>query len=115
MLGRLLLLLLQVVVCWLVGPEIFKKLPNFGQLNIFAQAVVFAILVWLVGVVAAIVLKDVGQPSTAALTAALVVGLIFAAITLFPDATRAIGRVAKGLPLMAYPLIGAVAGYTFKR
>ncbi|CAN0506389.1 unnamed protein product, partial [Phaeothamnion confervicola] len=64
---------------------------------------------------ASIVLKDVGHPSSAALTAALVVALIFAALTLVPDVTRLVGSVAKGLPLMAYPLIGAVLGYTFKR
>ncbi len=115
MLGRLVLLLLQLVIGWFIGPEIFKKLPQFGQLTIFAQAVVFAILVWLIGVVCSIILKDVGQPSTAALTSTLVVALIFAAITLFPDVTRFIARFAKGPPLMAYPLIGAVLGYMLRR
>ena len=116
MLGRLMLLLRQLAVCWFFGPEIVKKLPSFGpQLGIFMHAVVFAILAWLVGVLGAIVLKDVGHPSTGKLTFALVGGLIGAAITLFPDVTRVIAGVIKGVPLIAYPLIGAVLGYTIKR
>lgn len=114
MLGRLLLLVLQLAICWFVGPEIFKKLPQLGQLNIFVQAVVFAILVWLIGVVGAIVLKDVGTPSASTLTAALVGALIGAALTLFPDITKAVASVIKGVPLMAYPLVGAVLGYAIK-
>lgn len=115
MLGRLLLLVLQLVVCWFAGPEIFKKLPQFGQLNIFVQAVVFAILVWVVGVLGAIVLKDVAQPSAATLTTALIGALLGAALTLFPDITKAIAGVVRGIPLMAYPLVGAVLGYAIKR
>ena len=115
MLGRLLLLILQLVICWFVGPEVFKKLPQFGQLNIFVQAVVFAILVWLVGVVGAIVLKDVSQPSAGTMTAALVGALLGAALTLFPEVTKAIAGVTKGVPLMAYPLVGAVIGYAIRR
>ena len=115
MLGRLVLLVLQLAICWFVGPEIFKKLPQFGQLNIFMQAVVFAILVWLVGVLGAVVLKDVAQPSAAALTTTLIGALLLAGVTLFPALTKAIAGVARGLPLMAYPLVGAVLGYAIKR
>lgn len=115
MLGRLLLLILQIALCWFAGPEIFKKLPQLGQLTIFVQAVVFAILVWVVGMLGAIALKDVAQPSAGTLTAALVGGLIGAGLTLFPDVTKAIASVIKGVPLLAYPLVGAVLGYAVKR
>jgi hypothetical protein len=115
MLGRLVLLLLQLALCWFAGPEIFKKLPQLGQLSIFVQAVVFAILVWLVGMVGAIVLKDVAQPSARTLTFALVGALVGAALTLFPDVTRTIAGFIRGVPLMAYPLVGAVLGYAIKR
>lgn len=115
MLGRLLLLVLQLAICWFIGPEIFKKLPQLGQLNIFVQAVVFAILVWVIGVVGAIVLKDVGTPSASTLTAALIGALIGAALTLVPDITKAVASAVKGVPLMAYPLVGAVLGYAVKR
>jgi hypothetical protein len=115
MFGRLVLLLLQIAVCWFVGPEIFKKLPQLGQLTIFVQGVVFAILTWLVGIIGAIVLKDVGQPSGSTLTAALIGALIGAGLTLIPDVTKAIGSVVKGVPILAYPLVGAVLGYAIKR
>lgn len=115
MLGRLLLLVLQLVICWFAGPEIFKKLPQFGQLNIFVHAVVFAILVWLVGMLGAIVLKDVSAPSAGTLTVALVCALIGAGLTLVPEVVKAVARVAKGVPLLAYPLVGAVLGYAIKR
>jgi hypothetical protein len=115
MLGRLVLLLLQIAVCWFAGPEIFKNLPQLGQLTIFVQGVVFAILTWLVGIVGAIVLKDVAQPSAGTLTAALICALIGAGLTLIPDVTKAIGSVVRGVPLLAYPLVGAVLGYAIKR
>jgi hypothetical protein len=115
MIGRLILIILQVAACWFAGPEIFKKLPQLGQLNIFMQAVVFAILVWVVGVVGAIVLKDVAQPSASTLTAALIGALLGAALTLFPDVTKAISGVVRGVQPMIYPLIGAVLGYAIKR
>ena len=115
MLGRLVLFLMQLVVGWFAGPMIFAKLPKFGQPDIFVQAIVFAILVWIIGVIAAIILKDVAHPSSSKLTAALVVALIFAALTLFPDITRFVASYVRGVPLMAYPLIGAVFGYALKR
>ena len=115
MIGRLLLLLLQLVVCWFVGPEIFKKLPPFGQLVIFVQAAVFAMLVWVVGVLGGIVLKDVATPSATTLTYALVGALLGAGLTLLPDATRAIAGVIKGVQPLVYPLVGAVLGYAIKR
>ena len=115
MLGRLVLLLLQIAICWFIGPEIVKKLPAFGQLNIFMYAIVFAILAWVTGMVGSIVLKDVAAPSAATLTYALIGGLIGAALTLFPDVTRAIAGVIKGIQTTAYPLIGVVLGYAIKR
>lgn len=74
-----------------------------------------AILVWLVGVLGAVVLKDVAQPSAATLTATLIGALLLAGATLFPALTKAITGGAKALPLLAYPLVGAVLGYLVKR
>ena len=115
MLGRLILMLLQLGLGWFLGPIIVAKIPSFGALNIFIHAVVFAILIWLIGFLGAIVLKDVAQPSPAALTFALVGGLVGAGLTMVPDITRAVSSVLKGLPVLAYPLIGAVLGYVIKR
>lgn len=115
MLGRLVLILLQIAVGWFVAPLIVSKLPQFGQLTIFIYAAVFAIIVWLIGFIGALVLKDVAQPSPATLTFALVGGLIGAGLTLVPQVTGFVATIIKGVPTLAYPLAGAVLGYALKR
>ncbi len=115
MLGRLVLVLLQLAIGWFAGPIIMAKIPGFGDLNIFIYAIVFAIITWLIGMLGGLVLKDVARPSPATLTFALVGGLIGAGLTMVPQITEAIAGVIKGVPLRAYPLIGAVIGYALKR
>lgn len=116
MLSRLILLALQVIVAWFAAPVIVRYIPGMGRLELFVYAVVFAVLVWLVGVVAAQVLKDVGTPSSAALASALVVALIAAAIyTWLPLAVPDAKRVMLNLQEKLYPLIGAVLGYHIRR
>lgn len=115
MLGRLVLILLQIAACWFLGPLIVSKLPQLGGLNIFLFAAVFAILVWLLGFLGALVLKDVAQPSPATLSFALVGALIGAGLTLVPQVTGFVATFVKGVPTLAYPLAGAVLGYAIKR
>mgnify|MGYP000851924230 CR=1 FL=1 len=115
MIGRLLLILVQLGLGWVLAPMIMAKLPGFGTLNIFVYAVVFAVLVWLTGMIGAVVLKDVAQPTPSTLSIALLGALIGAGLTLVPDVTKAVASVVKGVPLHAYPLIGAVLGYAVKR
>lgn len=115
MIGRLILILVQLGLGWVLAPMIMAKLPSFGTLNIFVYAVVFAVLVWLTGMVGAVVLKDVAQPTPSTLSVALIGALIGAGLTLVPDITKAVSGVVKGVPLHAYPLIGAVLGYAVKR
>jgi hypothetical protein len=116
MLPRLVLLALQLIAAWFAAPIIVRYIPGMGRLELFVYAVVFAVLVWLVGVIGSQVLKETAMPSSAALAAALVVALIAAAIytwlpMLVPDARR----VMLNLPEKAYPLIGAVIGYHLRR
>lgn len=117
MLGRLILLLVQLAAGWYAGPQVMARLtlPKLGTFDIFAYAVLFAIIVWLVGVVGAFVLKDVAQPSAGTMTVALIGALIGAGLTLFPDVTKAVSGVIKGVSPLAYPLVGAVLGYAIKR
>jgi hypothetical protein len=116
MLARLVLLALQLIAAWFAAPIIVRYIPGMGRLELFVYAVVFAVLVWLVGVIGSQVLKETAMPSSATLVAALVVALIAAAIytwlpMLLPDARR----VMLNLPEKAYPLIGAVLGYHIRR
>ncbi|MGI9422232.1 MAG: hypothetical protein ACR2PA_03495 [Hyphomicrobiaceae bacterium] len=114
MFGRLVLILVQLAVGWFATPEVLKYLPKLGQLDLFVMAAVVALIVWLVGLIGALVLKDVGQPTPSTLIVSLVCAVIFAGLTLVPDIMRAIDGVVR-IPHRAYPLIGAVLGYAIKR
>jgi hypothetical protein len=116
MLSRLILLGLQLIVAWLAAPAIVRFIPGLTRLELFVYAAVFAVLVWLIGVVGAQVLKDTAPPTHAALASALILAVIAAAIytflpALLPDAKR----MMLSLQDRAYPLIGAVLGYHIRR
>ena len=53
MLSRLIALPLQIVIAWLAVPYIIAFIPMAGAWSLFASAVVFGVLVWLVGVLTA--------------------------------------------------------------
>jgi predicted PurR-regulated permease PerM len=117
MLSRLVLLAVQLIVAWLAAPIIVRYLPNFGSLlQLFVYAVVFAVLVWIVGLVLSQVLREVGMPSSSTLVASIIVALIGAAlITWLPGLVPEVGRVMRQVPTLVYPLIGAVLGYHSRR
>jgi protein-S-isoprenylcysteine O-methyltransferase Ste14 len=116
MLSRLILLALQLVVAWFAAPVLVRYIPGLGRLELFVYAAVFAVLVWLVGVVGSQVLKETAMPSSAALATALVVALIAAAIyTWLPMVMPDAKRVMLNLQEKAYPLIGALIGYHIRR
>lgn len=115
MLPKVVLILLQAAAGYFATPWIRRYLPGFGAADMFVLAVALAVLVWLIGVLGSVVLKDVAAPSPAVLTAALIGALAMAALTLVPPVTTAIASVIKGIPLTAYPLLGAIAGYNLRR
>ena len=115
MLPRLILLALQLVIAYFAAPYIKRYIPALGQLDIFVWAAIYAVLVWLIGMLGSIVLKDIATPSAATLTAVLIVALIFAGLTLVPEITKAVAGVIKGVQNTMYPLIGAVIGYMIKK
>jgi hypothetical protein len=116
MLSKLILLGLQLVIAWFGAPHVMRYIPGLGALHIFVYAVVLAVIVWLVGLIAAQVLKEIGQPSSGTLVSAIVVALIGAAlITWLPDVVPDLGRPMRQIPTLAYPLIGAVLGYQIRR
>ncbi len=117
MLPKLVLTLIQLAVGWTYAPQLRALVPiNIGGLEIFLGAIITAILIWLAGHVGALVLKDTAPPSTATLTACLVLALVGAALTLIPQIPQAVnGLLRGGVPTRAYPLIGAVIGYLIRR
>jgi hypothetical protein len=115
MLGYPVLLVLQLVGGWAVGLMAFKRIPSQGALDIFVHAAVFAVTVWLSGVIGSLVLKGVARPSVGTLVYVLVGALIGAGLTLSPDIMKAVGGVIPSIPKDAYPLVGAVLGYIVRR
>jgi len=115
MLSRLVLLFVQLVVGWLGAPYIVRYIPSLGYLELFVYAAVFAILVWVVGLVLSQVLRETRMPSSATLVSALVVALIGAALIMWlPGLVPDLAGPMRRIPAVAYPLIGAVLGYQMR-
>ncbi len=112
MLGQIILVALQFAVALLGSPLLLSQIPVSGDLKIFVHAAIFAVIVWVVGLVGSFALKDVGQPSTRTLGAALVGALIGAALTKVPGLMDA---SPLKFPLLYLPLIGAIVGYMVRR
>jgi hypothetical protein len=116
MLSRLILLAVQLAVAWFAAPEIMRYLPRLGTLQLFVYAAVFAVLVWLVGLVLSQVLRETGMPSSATLVTSLILALIGAALIIWlPVLVPDVGRMLPRIDARFYPLLGAVLGYHVKR
>lgn len=111
MFARLMLILVQLVVGWYASLEIAKIIPSFGNLHLFVLALIFGVVIWAIGLLAAAVLKDVGQPGPSALLVAFATAVLFSCLTIFPDAQNAIVAVTGPFDVRFYPLVGAVLGY----
>ena len=114
MIGYLILLVLQIIAAWFGAPFIQQHIPVGGDMQIFVHAAIFAVIVWLAGVIASFALKDVRMPQTSTLALSLVLALAGAGITLVPQAVNAIHQVIDFPPLYL-PLAGAVLGYMIRR
>ena len=112
MLGNIALVALQFVAAFYGAPYALAKIPVTGDPRMFVHAALFAIIVWIVGLVGSFVLKDVRMPTTTALASALVGGLIGAAITFVPQIMQAIPLK---FPPLYLPLAGAIIGYFVRR
>jgi hypothetical protein len=117
MLPKIILTLLQIHVAYTYGPVLRALIPaNLGTLNIVLLALVVAILVWIVGHLGALVLKDTPAPSNATLVAVVVLALVFAGLTLVPQVPAFVnGTLRLAVPIVAYPVIGAALGYLLRR
>lgn len=114
MLGRLILILLQIAIAWYGAPIIASHIPVPGDFSLYLYAVLFAIIVFLVGLVAAQVLRDIGTPSSSTLSWSLILALICAALAIYgpqflPDVPW------NTVSDRALVLAGAVIGYLIKR
>ncbi len=114
MLGRLILLLLQIAGGYIATPLIAGQVPVPGTLGLFIYAIAAAIVVFLIGLIGAQVIKDVGAPSSSTLTFSLVVALIAAALWTFGP--EILPQVPWGkIPARWAVLGGAILGYVMKK
>ena len=114
MLGKLVLVALQIVVGWGAGSIVRQYVPVSGAFDLFVYAGVFAVLAYATGILASLIIKDVGSPSPAALTSSLVLALIAAAVAtygmdLIPQLPG--GTISK----RGLVLAGAIVGYMLRK
>ncbi|MGE0764947.1 MAG: hypothetical protein AB7L90_00635 [Hyphomicrobiaceae bacterium] len=119
MLPRIVLLLLQIAAAWFLADPIKAALPAVvGRgYDIFVYALLYAVIVTVVGFAGALVLKGLRVPTAGTFIASLVLAAILSAITLVSQIN---GPIQDALPLLRgnaklYPLVGAILGYIIKR
>ncbi len=114
MLGYLVLIVLQIIVGWFGKDQIAVHVPNLGTyIDAAVEAAIYAVIVWVVGVIGSFVLKDVRMPHSTTLVSALVGALIGAAIVIFlPQFGVSLPR---GINPEFIPLGGAILGYLLRR
>jgi len=113
MLSNLILVVLQFVGAYFGAPAVLQFIPVSGDLRYFVHAAIFAVLVWIIGMLASLVLKDVPQRSPNALALSLVLALIGAGIVVFLPAL--INAIPLKFPTLYVPLILAIVGYFSRR
>jgi hypothetical protein len=116
MLGYIILVIVQFAAAFVGGPQLAGRIPGLdsGNVRVFVQAVIYALIVWVVGVVASILLKDVRMPGSATLTTALIGAIIGATILSIPQALNALYSVVH-FPQAYLPIFGAILGYLVRR
>jgi hypothetical protein len=120
MLGYVILIILQIAGAWTLAPQLKRFLPaipQFGGYNveIFVWALIFAVIVFVIGFIGSIVLKGVRTPGAGTLTVSLLLALILAALTFIPPITQAVAQIVPRVEILWWPLLGAVVGYFVKR
>ena len=118
MLGRLVLVLLQVVLGWW-GANALMGLAGGsvpGSFKIYVFAVVASIVVFLIGVIAAQVLKEVGAPGSPTLSRALSIAVIAALLWSFGPTLPLLKEIPwSKVPALYAVLGGAILGYQMKK
>lgn len=113
MLGRLILVLAQLIVGWYASHALMT-LIKIGNFKLYIFAVIAAIVVFLIGVLGSLILRGVGQPGSATLTMTLIFALIAAALWSFGPSM--LGSLPwSSVKPQAAVMVAAVLGYLVKR
>ena len=121
MLPRIVLLLVQIAAAWFVGNWIKEIISSpLGRLyDPLVYAVIYAVIVMVVGFAGSLVLKGLRVPGATTFVVSLVMALILAALTL-PFLSSVYGPIQDAVPFLRnngrlLPLVGAVVGYLIIR
>ncbi len=113
MLGRLILILVQLVVGWYASHALMT-LIKIGNFKLYIFAVIAAVVVFLIGVLGSMILRGVGQPGSATLTMSLIFALIAAVLWSFGPSI--IGSIQwNRVNPRAAVMVAALLGYLVKR
>lgn len=112
-LSNIILIALQFVLGFLGAPIFLRYIPVSGDLGIFVHAALYAVIVYVTGLLASFVLKDVPQRSPASLSVSLVLALVGAAVIVFGQSL--LHAIPLKFPPLYLPLILAIAGYFLRR
>jgi hypothetical protein len=120
MLPHLILIVLQLLGAVYIAPLIKDYIPTLGrysgvELDIFIWAILYAVVVFVIGFIGSVVLKGVRAPGAGTLTLALVLALIIAVLTQVPQVTAAATDAGVRIATRWWPLVGAMVGYFIKR
>ncbi|MCB1485230.1 MAG: hypothetical protein KDJ17_10100 [Hyphomicrobiaceae bacterium] len=113
MLSNIFLIVLQFAGAYLLAPSVLRFIPVSGDLRFFVHAGTYALIVWIIGLAASFVLKDVPQRSGSSFAASLLFAMIGAALVIF--APNLIDAIPLKFPNLYVPLILAIVGYFMRR
>ncbi len=113
MLSYVILVILQFAAGFIGAPQLLRYVPVSGDAQNYALAAAYAVIVWIVGLLASLVLKSVRRPSAGALGLALALALAGAAVIQFAPGVLAASPVP--FPALYLPLLGAILGYLIRR
>jgi hypothetical protein len=120
MIPRIVLFALQIAAGWFIVPILRKSLPGVvpPAYELFLLALLYAVVIIVVGFVGALVMKGVPVPSAGTFVVMLILAGALAALALYvPQFTQAVEGVAPILRAnrFVYPFVGALLGYYVKR
>lgn len=112
MIGYLVLVVVQFAAAFTGAPLVLRYIPISGDPQTFVHAAIYAVIVWIVGLVGCFLLKDVRMPTTSTLAYALIGAVVGAALMFVP---QLIAAIPFRFPPLYLPLFGAILGYLIRR
>lgn len=115
MLGRIILIALQIAIAWFAAPQVLRYVPVAGDVGVLVQSVAFGVIVWIVGLIGAQALKDVNTPSPGTLVWSVVLAAIGGVMVIYKVPAMITQATGFAIVPMFLPLLLAIFGYAIKK